>query len=105
MISEWCSEDAWLVVMECDGSSTDIDPSEESRLDAAVTGYVDSGGTRDVVLSLTMSEGGQYRILASRVVGWWLCTPEHRRRNLLRRQAQEEADRALRVELGLPWEE
>jgi hypothetical protein len=100
----WKPPEAWLVLIEMDGN-THIDPADEGALDGAVSRYLDSGCTRDELLCLTFSEGGRYRVRASRVVGWWLCTAEHTRRNLIRTEAQKETEKLLRAELGLPWKE
>jgi len=101
---DWTPPEAWLVLMEMDGN-THIDPADEGSLDAAVTRYLESGCTREEMLCLTLSEGGRYHLRVSRVAGWWLCTPEHARRNLKRKQTQKETQEMMRSELGLPWEE
>lgn len=102
---DWTPPDTWLVVLEADGSSTHADPADEGMLDAALSRYVDSGCTRDEILCLTLSEGGNYHVRASRISGWWLNTPEHTRRNLFRTAAQRENRKTIRAELGLPWTE
>jgi len=104
-MSDWTPPESWLVVLEDDSTATHIDPADEGTLDAAVTRYLESGCTRDELLCLTLSEGGPYRVLASRVVGWWLNTPEHQMHNLMRKEAQKEAEKGRRAALGLPWKE
>jgi len=105
MDSDWTPPESWLVVFEIANGSTHIDPSDEGALDAAVTRYLESGGTRDELLCLTLSEGGTYRIRASQVSSWYLSTPDHVRNNLIRNAAQRDIDRATRASLGLPWKE
>lgn len=100
----WEPPDTWLVLMEMDGN-THIDPADEPAVDVALTRYLESGCTRDELLHLTMSEGGAYRVRVSRVVGWWLMTPEHERRNLMRTARRRDVERDLRASLGLPWKE
>ena len=103
--SDWTAPEAWLVVFEIANGSTHIDPADEGALDAAVSRYLDSGGTRDELLCLTLSEGGTYRVRASQVSSWYLSTPDHVRHNLIRTHAQRENDRAIRTSMGLPWKE
>lgn len=101
---DWTTPDTWLVLLEKDGR-THVDASDEGAVDVAVTRYLDSGCTRDEVLCLTFAEGGRYHVRASQIVGWWMQTPEHCRRNLMRTQAQQELDKEQRTALGLPWKE
>lgn len=103
--SAWTAPDSWLVVFEIANGSTHVDPGDEGALDAAVSRYLDSGGTRDELLCLTLAEGGAYRVRASQISSWYLSTPEHVRHNLIRTHAQRESDRTLRAALGLPWKE
>lgn len=102
---DWVPPESWLVVLETSESSTHIDPADEGTLDAAVTRYLDSGCTRDELLCLTLSEGGNYRVRVSLIAGWWLNTPEHCMRNLLRNEASKNAERERRATLGLTWKE
>lgn len=102
--SDWTPPDEWLVLLENDGS-THIEVSEDGAIDAAVARYLESGCTRDELLHLSLAEGGTYRVRVSRINSWWICTPEHTYRNLLRDAARRETERATRAELGLPWKE
>lgn len=100
---EWTPSDTWLVILERDGTAVHAMASEEGNVDAKVTEYRHSG--RDSIVRVTLAEGTEYHVVASQVTGWWTCTPEHRRRSLLRDQHATEASKALRADLGLPWEE
>ncbi len=101
--TEWTPPDTWCVMIDTDGRGWLLDQQEEHRLDAAVSAYKDSGGTRDSVLTLTLIEGASFRTSASVVRSWYVSSPEHRRRNVLRIKWQEEEERALRAEAGI-WE-
>lgn len=100
----WTPPESWLVLLEVD-TTTHVDPADEPAIDVALTRHLESGCTRDELLHLTLSEGGPYRVRVSRICGWWINTPEHTRRNLMRTAAQRDADRELRSSLGLPWKE
>lgn len=103
MAEEWSPPESWLVVMECDGTALHCMPSDEGQVDAKATDYRHSG--RDCMLHLTMAEGSDYALPASRVAGWYVNTPEFRRRNAIREHARREEDKAMRAAIGLPWEE
>ena len=66
----------WMCVFDRDRGMARCRIEDESVVDAAVTEYLDSGGTRDRVLSLTYTGGGEYKILASQVSSWGTCSLE-----------------------------
>jgi hypothetical protein len=103
-MSNWTPPDTWLVLLEKgESASTHIDPADETAIDVAVSRYLET--KRDEILHLTLSEGGPYRVLASRISSWWINTPEHSRRNLLRTEKSKEDEKERRAALGLPWKE
>lgn len=102
--AEFEPPETYLIVMEQDGEGVHAMPEEANRVDAAIASFVASGGLRDELLSLTLSEGGEYHILASRLTGYWLSTPEHRRHNLMRQKWIKDEKDAMRAEIGMEWE-
>lgn len=96
--------DTWLIVWERDGGHVIACADQEPNLDTGVTAYLDSAGTRDSLLSLTLTDGREYRVLASCITGWSLSTPETRRRELEHEKWCGEERQALRQELGI-WED
>lgn len=95
--------DTYLVVYE-GNEGVFVEADEEGALDAAVTRYVESGRTRDDLLSLTMLTGPEYRVLASRVTSWYLSTPESRRRAIADQKARDDEEREIKQALGM-WDE
>lgn len=79
-------------------------PEEEPRLDAAVSLYVDSGGTRDALLQLTLTGGDTLTIKASLVRCWMVSTPEGRRREMELSKESDDEEKAIKQELGM-WED
>ena len=51
---------------------------DESRIDAAVTRYVETSGAQDTLLDLTATHGVTVRLLASECVAWEVSTPSSR---------------------------
>lgn len=97
--------DTWLTVWEEDGSSYTVDEADEPRLDAAVSQYIDSGGTRDTLLSLDFTDGRTFRVKASRIAGWSLSTPATRRRHWELQKYQRDEDAGLKAEIGIIFED
>lgn len=58
-----------------------LSPDNEQSIDAAVSLWIESGGTRDTLLDLTSPDGSNVRLPASNVRSWHISTPESRRRN------------------------
>jgi hypothetical protein len=97
---------SWLVVYEKNGEVVQCEASDESRVDAAVSAWIDGGKRTDTILHLTMAGGtAPYSVLASRIASWWVSSPEHRRDNHRRLQLQKEETRAFKSELGIAWSE
>ena len=92
-----------LRVWDAFGSAADLDPSEEPRIDAAVSRWIDSGERANTLLDLTMLNGSRYRALASDLRSWVLSTPETRRTQIEITHMQAEEDRQHKAELGIPW--
>jgi hypothetical protein len=96
----------WLVLYEHGTDSyTFVDVGEAHRLDAAITAYLDSGRTRDQLLSLRMVEGPEYRVAVSAVRAYFHSTPLFRKRMTAHLEFQQEERKIIRAELGLPYKE
>lgn len=80
-------------------------PEEEPRIDAAVSQWIDSGGTRDTILRLTLVDGDTFTLRASTIDSWLLSTPEGRRRSHEWDKAAEDERREQRTAAGFPWDE
>jgi hypothetical protein len=65
----------WLQVWTTDGEFILCCAEEEPNLDAAVTGFIDSAGSRDTLCLLTAIGGATHRLLASTVTSWTIQTP------------------------------
>lgn len=89
----------YLRVYDHDEARVDVDPSEEPRIDAAVTAWLDT--RRDSLLRLTCMDGAELTILASAVQSWLLSTPESRRRSIEQEAAGLAEVRESRIALGL----
>jgi hypothetical protein len=89
------------VVYERDGGYVCVEVGDEPRIDAAVTSWLDSGGSRDSLLDLTLIDGSEYRVIASHVVAWSISSPESRQR-FIEHQA---AMRDERAAAGGDWED
>lgn len=96
---------SWLLLYEADNTCTSLIPEEASRIDAAVSGWIDSGKSRDELLHLTLREGGTFCTLASSIRSWWICTPEHRRKALEYEKQLKDESREMKAAIGLPWSE
>lgn len=81
-----------------------IDPTDEPRIDAAVSSWLDSGGTKDTLLSLTPAEGGDLKLRASCIYCFYPSTTATRRRWIeIRAELEREAAQADR-DNSRPWE-
>lgn len=74
------------------------------RIDAGVSRYIDSGGTADTLLDLTLLNGYELRIRASRVTAWFISTPDARLRAMELEKLQGEERAAHRTTLGI-WDD
>lgn len=97
-------EDTYITVFDDQSGSASVVAEDEPRLDCAVAAYLDSGGTRDSLIHLTMTNGQRYVIRASAVQSWIVCTPEGRMRSLELQRASNEEEKANRAALGM-WED
>jgi hypothetical protein len=97
-------EGTYITVFDDQSGSASVVAEDETRLDCAVAAYLDSGGTRDSLVHLTMTNGQRYVIRASAVQSWIVCTPEGRLQSLALQRASVEEDRAHKQELGI-WED
>ena len=96
----------WIVVWDHMGGSFTVRSEDEPRIDAAVSAFLDSGGTRDTLLDLTTTEGFDLRLRTSNVASWMRSTPEGRRRQLDIERLQREETEAFEEEAGLNrWED
>lgn len=95
---------AWLNVWEANGCVFATDPADEPRIDAAVSKWLDSGKTRDTLLSLSFLDGREYKVLASNIVSWAISTSESREKEYEIRKFQEDEDKELKSRVGL-WED
>jgi len=77
---------------------------EEPRVDAAVERWISSGRTNDTLLRLTMIDGDEVAILASRVTSWMVSTPEGRRRAIEWDAVYRSEREAMKQEAGI-WDE
>lgn len=71
---------SFVKVYDIQGDMVGVALSEEPRIDAAVSKWVDSGKTQDTLLSLETPDGSEYKTLASAIQSWLVSTPEIRRR-------------------------
>lgn len=94
---------AYVKVFDDDGYVL-VPPAEEPRIDAAVTAYLDSGGTRDSLLRLTTLDGAEYVVRVSSIRSWIMTTPEARRRQVEHEKALADERREYAAELGY-WED
>jgi hypothetical protein len=76
------------------------------RVDAQVTAYLESGGTRNAFVHLTSFDGDPIRLLASAIVAIGVSTPAGRRNATRMAKARQDEANALRAEVGyLPGED
>ena len=87
---------SFLAVYSDDDGFARVPLCEEGKLDAMVTEYLDSGGTRDKLIHLDTLDGVRYVVRASSVTSWYVSTPEGRAR-------QNEINAALKAE-SAPWD-
>ena len=93
----------WLQLFEKDGNIS-LSPSEEPRINAAVSDFIDSGWSRDKLLDLSLLSGQIYYTRASNIFSWLISTPEHRREEAEHKAAWDTESRELKMEFGA-WEE
>ena len=93
--------DVYLRVWDNTGDMIAVDAAEEPRLDAAVSTFIDSGGTRDALVELGLIEGGTVKIRASVVHSWMLSTPESRFRLMEINKSEAEEREEFRNKLGI----
>lgn len=98
------TDETYLAVYDTGGGCVHAVAEDEGGLDAAVTMYLDSAGTRDGLVHLTMLNGQRYVIRASAVQSWIVCTPAGRVRSLEIEKAAKEEDKENRAALGI-WED
>lgn len=91
----------FLFLYDKDSGRVVIDPAEENHIDTAVTAYLESAGTRDSLLHLSMLDGDRYVIRASAVQSWMLSTPAGRRRNAELEKASDDEAKAVKADLGI----
>ena len=93
--------DSWVNVWFGDGSIGDFAVDEAPRIDAAVTTWLESGGTRDSLIHVTGRWSAECAFLASWVRGWQVNTPESRRRYWEVEKATRDEKAELRNAVGL----
>lgn len=98
------TEEAYMTVYDTAGGCVHAVVEDEGSLDAAMSRYLESAGTRDELLHLTMTNGQRYVIRASAVQSWILCTADGRLRSLEIEKAAKDEDKENRHALGI-WEE
>lgn len=74
---------------------------QEPALDAAVTAYLSSGGTRDELISLTLLDGSELKLRASAVGSWYVSTPASRTRAVELEKELADELRAIRAAAGI----
>jgi hypothetical protein len=82
----------------------DLAAGQENSIDAAVTAYLESAGTRDSLVYLVSVSGAEYVVRASTIHGWTISTPENRARSAEVERAYRDEDTALRQTFGI-WDE
>ena len=68
----------FVAVWTRDGDTVSVVVDEEPRISAAVSQHIESGGTRDGVLDMTLVNGAVFCVRASEVTSWAISTPESR---------------------------
>jgi hypothetical protein len=96
-----CEPGTYTQVYVLDGGCFDVQDSPD-RVDAIVTEYRASGGTRDTFVHLTTEDGDPLRVLASQIVGIGVSTPQGRARAILIAKARSDEYQAARIEAGYP---
>lgn len=89
----------YVRVFDEDGNIS-VELDDEPRVDAAVQRWIDSGRTRDTVLSLTCLDGSEIHMLASKITTWYVSTPESRRLQVEFEAAYQQELRQMRAAAG-----
>lgn len=79
----------------------DCEVEGEGTLDAALSAYIDSGGTRDRLILLERDCGGGITIRASRVQCWHMITEESMRTAIDRAKELDDVIKAREAEIGV----
>ena len=95
---------SWVCIYDALGSLWTVCVDDEPNIDAAVSRYLDSGGTMDTLLDLTTIEAETLRIRASLVVAWFVSSQETRRRTVEMESMQSRERAANRQSAGI-WDE
>lgn len=64
-----------------DDSNMLVEPDEEPHIDAAVSTWLSSGKTVDSILSITLLDGTEFKVLTSTVMSWYVTTAADRKRS------------------------
>lgn len=88
----------WLVLWDTDNDAYYVATHEESKIDAAVTQWIDSQETRDTLLHLDKVDGSFLRIKASGVKAWALSTAATR-------ELQEQINASLERDEDEKWKD
>lgn len=78
-----------------------VDPKEWNRLDAQVSAYIESAGSRDSLLSLTLLNGDELRVRASDCVSWFMSSPDSRDNYWKIQAALQEGETAAKRRAGI----
>lgn len=91
----------WVCMYEVDGSPWCLVESDEPRIDAAVTDYLNSCGMKDRLIDLTTVDGFDVKMPVSRIANWFVSDPEGRKRHEFLDHWQEKETERVREELGI----
>lgn len=91
----------FLKIYDSDGAYWCILSTEEGQVDAAVERWLSSAGTVDSLLDLTMVDGENLRVRASRIIGWTRSTPAGRAKGAEVEKQMEDERKANRAAAGL----
>jgi hypothetical protein len=78
-----------------------VEQHEEPRIDAAVSAFLDSGCTRDQLLTIDLLDGKVLKLRASRIESFYISTPDNRRASIEREKALADESKATRASLGM----
>ena len=73
MPHEWPEDDTQISVIalfDKDNGRAWVDPQEENLLDAEYSAYLDSGKTKDKLLTLKLMDGDLFKIACSNISNW-----------------------------------